>query len=240
MSSESVIRRSGDFFFKYRNGLFPVIFASLFLVSRPRAIERFPQDLFAMGLGFLLVLAGQGFRLAVIGYAYIKRGGKEGQVYADDLVMRGFYAHSRNPMYVGNLAVVIGICILYGSRWAYFFVLPFFAFAYWAITVAEETYLRGRFGAQYEAYEKQVNRFWPNWKGLSESLKEFKYDWKRAVRKDYGNVFQNFSVALLILAWKFYAHSGTGVFYAVLPALAFLAVFYAWARVLKKSGQLVS
>ena len=236
----SFTQRCGNFFFKYRNGLFPGVFAVLFLVSRPPAAGNFPRDFFAMALGILLVLAGQGFRLAVIGYAYIKRGGKEGRVYADDLVTRGFYAHSRNPMYVGNFAVVLGICILYGSPWAYFFVLPFFAFAYESITVAEETYLRERFGAEYEAYRRRVNRFWPNLQGMRESLKEFEYDWKRALRKDYGNIFQNFSAALFVLAWKCWAGPRAVVFYGVLPAAALLAAFYSWARVLKKSGRLSS
>ena len=48
-------------------------------------------------LGILTASAGQLFRFAVIGFAYIKRGGKEGKVYADELVIRclpGTYAPS--------------------------------------------------------------------------------------------------------------------------------------------------
>ena len=236
----SLLKTSGDFFFKYRNALFPVIFLSLFFVSAPAPVLLLPQDLLLITLGITLVIFGQGFRLAVIGYAYIKRGGKEGKVYADDLVVRGFYAHSRNPMYVGNISVVLGLCILYGSFWSLFVMIPLFLFIYLSITVAEETYLRARFGAQYEAYEKNVPRFWPNFKGIKDSLKEFTYDGKKALRKDYGNVFQNLFAAVFIAAWKFYFYAGNAVFYVAAPAFALLVAFYIWARFLKKTARLAS
>jgi hypothetical protein len=159
------------------------------------------------------------------------------------LVVRGFYAHTRNPMYVGNVLVVAGFCLFYESLWSYCVALPIFIFSYYAITVAEETYLAGRFGPDYEHYTKTVNRFIPNFKGLSQSLAGFQYDWKRALRKDYGNIAQ---AALALCAIEARAHLSelgqwpSAAAKRILLGLAITGVFYIAARILKKSGYLAS
>jgi len=56
-------------------------------------------------------------------------------------VQTGFYAHSRNPMYVGNYLIMAGFVLLYGSLWAALVVVPFFTLVYYAIVVNEECYL---------------------------------------------------------------------------------------------------
>ena len=121
-----ILLQSGHFFFKFRNALFPIVFVLLFLFSRPSLFlgSEF-LDRYVVLLGSLIALAGQAFRLLVIGFAYIKRGGKNGKVYAETLVTKGFYAHTRNPMYVGNFLIAFGLGLVYGSPWVYFFVIPF-------------------------------------------------------------------------------------------------------------------
>jgi protein-S-isoprenylcysteine O-methyltransferase Ste14 len=233
--------RCGDFFFKFRNYLFPAVFAAVWIVSRPAFFMDDPRlDRAVVAFGALLAGAGQAFRLAVIGYAYIKRGGKDGKVYADHLVVRGFYSHTRNPMYVGNLAIVWGLCIMYGSAFSCFFAIPFFTFAYLCITATEENYLRTKFGGEYAAYERRVNRFIPNFAGIGESLKDYRYDWKRAIRKDYGNVFQALTGMLLVAGWKSYHLGGSEALMPVSVVAAIGVGFYIAARYLKKTGRLAS
>ncbi|MBI3252391.1 MAG: isoprenylcysteine carboxylmethyltransferase family protein [Candidatus Omnitrophica bacterium] len=236
--------RSGHFFFQFRNLIFPVALVFLFFTSKPGLfLGNASWDPAIVWTGIFLALAGQAFRLAVIGFAYIKRGGKEGKVWAERLVIRGFYAHSRNPMYLGNMLIVAGFCLMFGSWEAYALVLPFFGYAYLAITMAEEDFLRKKFGADYAAYEKNVNRFWPDFKGLADSLKEFEYDWKRAIRKDYGTVFSTLFGVIAIDLWKDCGQDGIVEGPKVFLAGAFfvlLVAFYLGARFLKKSGRLAS
>ncbi len=234
----SFVLKSGNFFFRHRNLIFTLAFATL-LVSDVSFLPNKILDLSLILLGVTLVLLGQGFRLLVIGYAYIKRGGKDGKVFAEKLVVEGFFAHSRNPMYVGNLLVVTGLCILYGSVWAYAVVFPFFCYAYYSIIVAEETYLKRQFGREYDDYERKVNRFIPNFRGIEESLKDFRYDWKRAIRKDYGNVFSNFAPAALIL-FRRLDHYFPSIWKMGVVAFGVLGIFYLLARFMKKSGYLAS
>ncbi|MFZ0256317.1 MAG: isoprenylcysteine carboxylmethyltransferase family protein [Gammaproteobacteria bacterium] len=171
---------SGRFFFRVRNALFPTLLLMILVATRPTQFLGSPAlDRLAIAAGVLLVLGGQAFRMVVIGYAYIQRGGRNREVFANELVTRGFYAHTRNPMYVANFSVVVGFSLVYGSAWGYGLLVPLFAYIYLAITTAEETYLREKFSAAYDEYARRVNRFFPDLRGLRKSLAEFSYDWQR-------------------------------------------------------------
>ena len=92
----------GKFFFKFRNAIFPLLYLCMLVFTRPGVfLGDLQLDRYVCILGIAIALAGQTFRILVIGFAYIERGGKDGKVYAESLVQTGFYAHVRNPMYVG-------------------------------------------------------------------------------------------------------------------------------------------
>ncbi|MFQ5458334.1 MAG: methyltransferase family protein, partial [Myxococcota bacterium] len=134
--------RIGDFFFAYRSYLFPLVFIPLAIVAAPD----FPfggerTNLVLDILGILVALAGLSLRALVVGLVYIKRGGKGGKVHADDLVQEGIFAHSRNPLYLGNILLVAGLGLVHGSLWLCIGGIPFIIFAYLCIVAAEEAFL---------------------------------------------------------------------------------------------------
>src|SRR5262245_39087684 len=127
----------GNFFFHYRNALFPLVYALLFLKSWP-LIDDYR---IAALIGFVVALLGQLLRAVTIGLEYIIRGGRKRQVYAEKLVQGGIFAHCRNPLYLGNFLILLGISIASNSLLVVSVAVPFFTFAYWAIIAAEENYL---------------------------------------------------------------------------------------------------
>jgi len=234
---------SGRVFFRFRNALFPVMLLGMAVATRPAQFLNNPVlDKLSIATGIVLLLSGEAFRLLVIGYAYIRRGGKNREVFANQLVTRGFYSHTRNPMYVGNYCVVLGMICIYGSFWGYLLIAPLFAYIYLAITTAEETYLREKFGASYDDYARRVNRFIPNLRGLKTSLSEFSYDWRRALVKEYGTIFTALLSLLIILAWKIAWVYGYEENKAIIEALAAgsvpVLILYGIVRYLKKSRRL--
>lgn len=195
----------GNFFFRYRNGLFPGIFLFLILFAKPAVMFGSPAaDLFLTACGAFVALAGQAIRLFTIGFEYIHRGGKDGQVYASRLVQGGVYAITRNPMYVGNALIAIGMTMMAGSPVAYVVVIPFFLFVYQAIIAAEEEYLRRKFAGEYEEYNANVNRFFPSWSGLRGLFSTMSYDWRRAVRKDLSTIMGLLIGLLYVPVWRAY------------------------------------
>jgi protein-S-isoprenylcysteine O-methyltransferase Ste14 len=229
----------GRFFFKFRDFLFPVVFLGLALASRP-AGGRYDRVLDAAGI--LVALSGQLLRAVVIGFAYIRRGGKNKQVYADSLVQEGVFAHSRNPLYLGNFLALVGFCLVHDSALCYLVGIPFFAFAYLAITAAEEEYLQGKFGAEYDAYCRRVPRYLPSFAGLGATLEGMSFDWPRLLRKEYGSTFAGLSLILALLVWDEYLLRGPAAEQAMLPGVlslwAVLVCAYLTVLVLKKRGAL--
>ncbi len=189
----------GRFFFRYRDGLALLAFAVTVAVTEPVLFAaRAEGDLMLDGVGLLISLSGQALRILVIGLAYIKRGGRQKTITADRLVCEGVFAHSRNPLYLGNILMVSGLLIMWNSPWAYVVVFSVLIVAFLSVVRAEERFLIGRFGAEYLEYCKRVPRFVPDFRGFRETLAQFDFDWRRVIRKEYGTTFAWISVAVAL------------------------------------------
>jgi protein-S-isoprenylcysteine O-methyltransferase Ste14 len=79
------------------------------------------------------------------------------------LVVVGFYRYVRNPMYVGFAAGWIGLWVVFGhASWeaiAVAALIPLCVHLF--VLFYEEPTLRKKFGADYEQYCRNVNRWWP-------------------------------------------------------------------------------
>lgn len=234
---------SGDFFFKYRNALFPAVILMLTLGMRPRVLwDDYALDLRLGMLGIFAAVLGELIRLATIGFEYIERGGKNKQVWASRLVQGGVYGISRNPMYVGNMLIVVGMCLIARAPAAYISLVPLFLYVYAAIVATEENFLRGKFGGEFETYCRQTPRFIPNFKGFPKSFEGMRYNWKRALRQDLSTLVGVLFGLALFPAWRvlwFYGFDGLKVhLIRTLGLAAAILLFYGYVFSLKKSHKL--
>jgi protein-S-isoprenylcysteine O-methyltransferase Ste14 len=232
--------RYGNFLFKYRDAVFPAVLLGLFILTRPawpRGDARL-DDLLDL-VGVLVALAGQALRTATVGYAYIIRGGKNRKVYAEGLVTGGLFAHCRNPLYVGNILILAGLLIVWNAPLAYLLGVPFFLVGYVAIVAAEEAFLRGKFGAQYDAYCATVPRWGLRLRGLRASLADMTFNWSRVLVKEYGSAaYWIAGICLLQLAdsLAYQPWRARPVYHAALAAaVPVVALLWGIARWLKKS-----
>jgi len=231
--------RIGNFLFHYRNGLFPLVFILLFLNQR----KALPDQTLAVALGFAIAVAGQVLRAITIGLAYIKRGGKDRQVYADDLVTDGVFAHCRNPLYVGNLLVVLGLGFISNS-WLFLVIgMPFFIFAYIAIVAAEENFLRTKFGTTFDEYCRRVGRFTLNLAGFGKTWQGMEFKWRRLIVKEYGSTYAWLVTACALVIqdrWVRTHNFADPTLCASIVTVVIVTAAYLAARYLKKSRMLVA
>lgn len=242
-SCKSLFIRYGNFLFRYRNAIFPLVLLILLFGFHPVQLDDNPNyDLGLNLFGFLISIVGESVRIAVIGLAYIKRGGLNKRVYADTLVREGIFAHCRNPLYLGNLLILLGLFIIHNNPWVYLLGLGFFLTAYSAIVVAEEAYLKTKFGVDYRNYCCQVNRWLPQLRGIGKTLKGMRFNWRRVVAKDYASAYSWMVLALLLMCYEFLLLPPTekAIFWLKELGLAFvlLTAVFLIARYLKKSGHL--
>ncbi len=235
--------RLGNFFFRYRDALFTAVLLTLFLLFRPhypRGNERLDNLLDLIGIAVALI--GQLLRVAVIGHAYIIRGGSNRRVFAKDLVTEGFFAHSRNPLYLGNLLVLFGLFLIWNNPWVYLLGGVFFLLGYVAIVAAEEVYLRAKFGSTYDAYARAVPRWLPSTRGLRQSLAGMRFNWRRVVVKEYTSMYTWMAGAVVLLAadtLEYHTYQERATYLNTLVAcFILLTIGWATARYLKKSHRL--
>jgi len=241
-SRPSLLVGIGNWFFRYRNIAFPVVMVGLFAGFRPAAFTPSGRwDWAVDALGFLISLTGQILRAAVIGYAYIKRGGKDGRVYANTLVAEGFFSHSRNPLYLGNILMATGLFIIHNNPWVYALGMPFVLLMYISIVAAEEAYLREKFGQEYSDYCERVSRWLPNPRGLRQTMASMRFRWRRLIAKEHGSTYVWLSTTLLLLGYEAALRDprpAQSYFVALGAVLAVLTLGWAAAQYLKKSGRL--
>ncbi len=200
---KDLMLKIGTFFFKYRNHAFPLIIVALFLAAPPTtAVWGNPgleqaKDIAAL----LIVLSGLILRATVIGYAYIRRGGMNKRVYADDLVTEGMFGVCRNPLYVGNMLIYVGLFVFHGNPFVAAIGCALFAFIYQCIIYAEEDFLLDKFGVAYQAYCRDVPRWRLKLSAFSASTQGMSFNLKRVIGKDYSTAS---STLIALLLTEFY------------------------------------
>jgi protein-S-isoprenylcysteine O-methyltransferase Ste14 len=77
------------------------------------------------------------------------------------LVVRKAYRHTRNPMYLGVMTVIIGWAILFHAGALVLYLVAVAASFHLTIVLCEEPHLSRRFGGDYDEYRSRVSRWAP-------------------------------------------------------------------------------
>ncbi len=75
------------------------------------------------------------------------------------LVTHGLYRFTRNPMYLGMIQVLAGVCLLLGSLSPWLLVPGFFLTIRTVFVIPEEAMMERIFGDEYRAYKAKVRRW---------------------------------------------------------------------------------
>lgn len=233
----------GNFLFRHRNWLFPLVLLVLFVGFQPVPAGGSPQtDVWLDVLGIAIVVAGLVLRGAVVGLAYIKRGGLQKKVYAADLVTEGMFAHGRNPLYVGNLLMLLGYFVIHNNPWLYLIGGAFFLIAYQAIVAAEEKYLSEKFGEGYAEYCRDVPRWKIRTDGLNQTFRDMEFNWLRVLVKDYSSmdtgIITIFALLALEAVYSYGLEPATETLVNLGIAFVVIQLAVLTILVLKKTGRL--
>lgn len=181
--------------FKYRSYT-PLPFLLLMVIFQN-------PTLITMLLGFALILSGEFFRMWGVSYAgsETRTTGGVGGTY---LVISGPYAHLRNPLYLGNMLLYIGVGVMSNALFPYLLIAAFIFFyiQYRVIINEEETYLVSAFGEKYEAYRKAVPRLIPSLSPYkNEGVEQPKYNFKAGLKSERRTLQAISSVVLIIVIY---------------------------------------
>ena len=81
--------------------------------------------------------------------------GKPSTVIVDE----GPYRFTRNPIYLANTLLYVGLSLVFNAVWPLLTLMPSLLLLHWGVVLREERYLEGKFGEAYLAYKRRVRRW---------------------------------------------------------------------------------
>lgn len=132
--------------------------------------------------------AGALVRVITSGFAALGTSGRvKAAAEASELNTTGPYSLVRNPLYVGRILNYTGLAMLSGS-WAFgAIVLLLSILVYERISVYEEEFLRGKFGAAHTAWASSVPALFPRFHGWVKP--KYAFWWKRMIWREKQKLF---------------------------------------------------
>lgn len=145
--------------------------------------------------GALIALAGSAMRAA--GVAAAGTGTRRRSRRVDALIDYGVFGWVRNPLYIGNFLLWLGVLVAAQAWTVAPWALGAFALIYAFIVWYEEGVLESHFGATYVDYKSRVPRWLPR-PPAARSTGE--HDWASAWGKEWhsGAAFAAITLAMLL------------------------------------------
>jgi protein-S-isoprenylcysteine O-methyltransferase Ste14 len=118
-----------------------------------------PSGSWATGLGIAILLAG--LTIGVSARTLMVRTGQSPIPWkpTQELIFRGPYRFTRNPMYLGLTCIQTGLGIALGNLWISILSPVALLVVHFIAVLPEEQYLAEKFGASYHDYCQRVRRY---------------------------------------------------------------------------------
>lgn len=155
--------------------------------------------------GFALALIGEGLRIWAVRHAGGATRTTSGVGAGAVLITHGPFAYVRNPLYLGNFLLSLGLCLMSWAwmPWMLFVFIALFGWQYWSIVSLEEEHLQQRFGQTYTEYLQNVPRFIPRLAPFRKQEAQA-MPLTRALKIEKNTLFSFITVATaIILIWSF-------------------------------------
>ena len=111
--------------------------------------------------GVLLLIGGSIYLWCLWDFAMAGRGTPLPLDPPKNLVVRGLYKYTRNPMYVGVVSAIFGWSLFFGSQSISIYGICVALFFHLMVVLFEEPILRHKFGSVYDEYCSNVSRWLP-------------------------------------------------------------------------------
>ena len=151
-----------------------------------------------MAIGVPFIVVGEFLRVWAVGYA---GGATRARTLgaARDLVTAGPYGYVRNPLYLGNFLLSLGVCLVANVYWLVAVLIVGYFFQYLPIIALEEAYLLESCGSVYQIYREQVPRFLPQFRPYS-NPSPHDFSFARAIKSEKRTLTAIVCVVGLIFA----------------------------------------
>jgi protein-S-isoprenylcysteine O-methyltransferase Ste14 len=168
------LTKIGNFIFRYRSYQF--LMMMLILFEERVHFKQITDSVFFELFCSFIALCGLLIRSLTIGFVHEMTSGRNTlRQKAEELNTTGAYSIVRNPLYIGNYLILLGISLLAQNHEVVILNTGTFIFIYVPIVLAEEEFLFRKFGEQYSKYTKSVNCIIPSFKNFKRPMRNFSF-----------------------------------------------------------------
>lgn len=141
------------------------------------------EDIWVL-LCFLISLGGLALRCYTVGFIPGSTSGRNTtEQRADFLNTSGMYSIVRNPLYLANFIILLGVMLSIKVWWfALLFVLMFFIYME-RIILTEEAFLHDKFGKSYDDWRAKTPVIIPDFKLWR--APDMQFSWKTVLKREY-------------------------------------------------------
>ncbi len=223
--------RIGKFLFRFRSFTLLPLIILVFLLFPPQNLGS-SNWIVSLG-GFLIALLGELIRILAVGFSLSGTSGRENYLKALGINKTGLYSITRNPLYIGNVFIFIGLLIVFSNPLAILVFGLFLILQYYFIIVAEEKFLSNRHGESYRRYCQTVSRIFPGLKNFKKP--DIRFNLRKVIFKENDSIFHLLMMFLVILFFRemtFHGRIRNAVVYIGIGSC--LIMVYVLIKILKK------
>lgn len=229
--------KHGHFHFKYRSyQLLGIIF--VLFVERKHFYE-IADNLYYELFCIAVSVAGLLVRGFTVGFVHDGTSGRNTKSQkAAELNTTGAYSLVRNPLYVGNCLILLGISLLAQNHEVVLLNMVLFALIYVPIIFAEESFLAANFGSAYLEYTSKTNCFIPRFSAFTKPERSFRL--KMVLKREHDTWLTTVVSLVFVELMREYGHSGRIILNHFWLSLT-VCISLAWVvmKYLKKTDKLV-
>lgn len=244
MALREDIQSQGNWLFRWRSYL-PLLGIPIFIISlRESGIleKRFGDSVgdFWGVCAIIVSFLGLLIRCVTAGYAPRGTSGRNTKFQvAQTLNTSGMYSISRNPLYLGNFIIVLGITLFIQVWWLALLVWFGFWLYYERIIFTEEEFLRDKFNGQFLEWAKKTPIVIPRFRNWEKA--ELTFSFKTVLRREFSTYFSIVAtffflevVTNFLIQKRFTVHSSWIIFFIISLAIYITFLF------LKKKTKLLN
>lgn len=192
MALSDEFEKAGNWLFRWRSYV-PLIIIAMFLI----ALREFSDPNHSLrveeAICFFVSFLGLGVRIFTVGHTPKGTSGRNTKKQvAETLNTDGIYSVVRNPLYLGNFLMGLGIALYVSWWWPTLIYTLIFWLYYERIIFAEEAFLKKKFGQQYLDWAEKTPVFIPEFTHYQQANLPFSL--KNALKREYNGFFAVVSV----------------------------------------------
>lgn len=241
MSYKEQHAKTGEWLFRWRSYL-PLVLIVLIIPALQEFSYLFGSHSYNLVweiFCFTISLFGLLIRCYTIGHTPKGTSGRNTKSQKADLLnTTGIYSITRNPLYLGNFFMILGVTMFLRVWWVSVIYALVFWLYYERIIMAEESFLSNKFGEVYKDYLNRTPAFIPDFSKWQPPVLSFSL--RNVLKREYPGLF-GVVVAFTVLEFVGnYIVKGSVVFDPVWTAMfIFGLLVYITLRTLKKKTRLL-